>query len=819
MTITSAEMAGDDAPRLALVLLFEGVDLAITNTNDVAGIAESWSGATEWTNFRGGLHSTGTIHNRAQPFDAEIQVPELTFEIIDDDLDTLARLMLRTANTDAFITTLGSPLNNSDTFLVPDTMDFGLPDSGILYVGTEAVEYSEIIPDPIMFALSQRGKWSLFGTQDDPDHFGQYHLVPSTPLVGPRVSDVPLQWNGRMVALYLCINIDGTWTAAGAAECIFAGTIREIVDTDGHISLTCVSVLQKLNTKLLRRQYRGYLEEGMYLEDPLRGHFRVTVVRTQGGGSPSIYRPTAANILSGSDVYTHTDIATAINTQLATWFDGTSTYFDDDMTMELVLAAGEGGDFYEFRLTDTQAGDFAYAITVELNSLVFSLLGIRYQTRNHSSTYQSISLSENPGLDDSPPTGVNYQTRTAEDPPLRAALPNSRDPSAPFTPVSTVGEFNPQPTIPDDGGSAAWDDVATTAFFRIGGKHIVAASHTGLIPGPPFDMNGSLGAEFERLGIVPLDGSSARLLDGVDFQTIEGVNTNGVVVEQVWFETSPANEILMRLLLSTGTPAYNHEDYDDHPEQMGLGLPWGMIDHDSLFDNLAADDYVLFLGRSTPFQPLFESALQVRNLHCYWHRGKIRVTGFGETDEATTQITTDHMGRVIQAGQARGAAADPLKVSSTLDYLVNEITLNYNIPFGSHGNRKPSTVVVTNDASKTDTHEEAGADCDAIGFYDGVAIIGEGGVLTSWQDNVAAPALAYFGRPLCAVPVRYDIRLFTEMHPGKAVLLTNPTVFHPGTGVRGVVDLPCWVVETVEDYETMLGEALLLFQPEAVTAP
>jgi hypothetical protein len=208
--------------------------------------------------------------------------------------------------------------------------------------------------------------------------------------------------------------------------------------------------------------------------------------------------------------------------------------------------------------------------------------------------------------------------------------------------------------------------------------------------------------------------------------------------------------------------------------------------------------------------------MQRRNLHAFFHRGKIKVTGFGESATASLRLTEETKMQAVGDGGAFTPVTQISRVARTTDFLVNRMKLRYNLPLGSHSGAQPSSIVINNTASQTDLKIIAPVSVDAIGLYDGVEIIGTPGMVTAWEEDFAALALAYFGQHLCIFTITYGLNLMAELYPGRQALVSCASIFHPRTGTRGVTDLPCWCIATRFDFDTDVGEADMIFNPWTV---
>jgi hypothetical protein len=805
-TATSFAISDDDAPHVALVLIFEGYNLGVTDSDDAAGLALAWSNASEWSDIRGGLEVSGSISASARPFDAEVKMEALTLRLTDDDEHSLGRIFLRESNSDAVTSTLRVSMDSSSSAILWMESSAGFPAAGTVHIGNEEIAYTLNTGSGILLGLT-RGVRALFGRETDATHFGRPHRIDQAadpedpPDFAPTVSTVPLEWSGRNVALYVCVKENGAWTAGANAECLWAGTIRTIHDGGETIGLECSSILEKLKGVLLRKQYKARLADGGYFTTA-QGFIDIRIFRTAADGTLTEYNVATANLFASSGIYTHEQVFDLINDQLDAWFGGGSF-----STMNLNLVLEDNVDAqeqrYQWVLEDSAAGSYKrWEIDIGLTSMVWDILG-----------WDGATLPWFPG-------GRSAGIRTRER--IFRSLPGEE--MAPAAPIawgaawlSSGDTIYLKVTDVEDGGELALQGsnrlppgtpAGTTLFLRVGGQVLLPAKLTG--DASIFEVTGVLPASYEALGItVGARDRFGRLLELMNSLRSAG---QSVLVEQVWFEVGFMDETFLRLLCSTGTRGYSADDWDVYPEQMGLGLPWQMVDQTSIIAMLG-QGYVLYIDKPITCLELFEGAMQVRNRHAFFHRGKLTVTGFGESGSATLRLTEANKALPVD-----GALGDMTSLRSecfrTTDYLVNRIRLQYNLPLGGDG--KPDTIVVNNTASQTDLETIAPVAVDARGMFQGIDGIGDSGVVDAWVEDVAAPALAYFGRPLVEVHRTFTLALFLELYPGRRVLLSDDVIMHPRTGERGITDVPAWVVSRGFPFDEGSGSVTLLFSPRNV---
>jgi hypothetical protein len=597
-TGTSRSLASGDAHHWSFVLLVEGYPLAFCTSDEVSALSTAWSAVSEWPAVYGGLHMIGEVTHSAYPFDSSVDMPGMTFEITDAG-DVLLPVAFKgePAIKERLDNAATDGMDADDTTLVMgDSSAF--PASGTLYVGTEEMTYTFNGGSGTISGIT-RGVRSLFGTAYG-NNFGRPHEVDFEGDYSPVVSTEPRGLLGKNVGLYLCRKVDGTWTAglpgssSNDSECVWAGTIREILDDGtGKISLRCSSILELLKGSLLNQQYKGYLPDGEYLLTS-EGYFQVIVNRVDViTGTQDTWDQTITDLIPSAALYTHEQVADLIRAQLSEWFV-TSGLFPSGQILSLQLAnSADGAVRYVFTLEDDAAGTLSWSMEIRLSKRIWEILGFT-NLEGNIQTYRYYSKSR--GLGEQP-----IWIR-AENPPARAragaigGIINVRDAlNSPFVAQPAAG-------IPPDllGNPAA----PTEGFLRIGGKVIFGVRETSA---NQFTITKNLGSRYAELTgtVLPDDLEGEELPRG----TIDGSSGDGVVVEQVWLEVGKVSEVFKRLMLSTGTNGYNDLTYDVNPRQMGLGIPYKLIDMDSLSHLSGTSPYVLYLDRATPFLRLFESVM------------------------------------------------------------------------------------------------------------------------------------------------------------------------------------------------------------------
>jgi hypothetical protein len=806
---------GNEGHEWALVLLFEGYNLAYTTHSDASGLQTAWAATSPWTVVKGGLEMPSGLRSDMSPFSSQISMEGMSLSIVDHDR-TLAGLLEREASSAAVSERLAlvttASLDSNDTLILLNNSS-AFPASGSAFVGGEELTYTANTFSGILAGVT-RGVRSLFGTSSDADNFGRPHIIDHDTGVAPMVSTVPRMWVARGVALYLCTRIGGAWSAglqgsgaSTAAECLFAGRLQSYAsDGAGRFTLELASIMERLKSTVLSRQFRAYLDEGVYFTAATDGHFRVRLDRRNSAGTLDRDAPDTVSLIATDGYYTHQEIAALINEQLNTWFDASGTIFPSTANLRLDLV----GDRYEFSYTDTGA-NYTSNLAIDASEQMWTVLSggtgwVPTLSNDRRTGEFPTILSLSFGNFDASETA----RRVAAGPPSDVAFTFSPDTgtySLRVRDVTTGTEFVEQSAAtfpPPFNGSA-------TGWLKIG-KALVPVSVAGTNVFTAYGReNGEAAGDLAHslLGLTTI--GSSRTVEGRDAVTAafrDARTEQGTVVEQVWFEiTSSPGDLMLKLMASTGTSAYNHATYDTLPLSMSLGLPWTLIDGDRFLQAFPFAGWLLYLDKPTPFLQLLETLLAVSNRRVVWRRGRITVVGFGEDASDTVALTEGNKAK--QVTSADEPVYERSTVRRTMDYLINRVTLRHSF---NHATGQWKSITVNGSDSQFDFGISKGVTVDGIGAHE--ALVGLAGVVDTWVSQVASTALAYFGRPLAIVERSFDVSLLGSLYPGCKVTIDDDGITDPVTGEAGVTGLRAWVLSVAFDLRSGVGRVACAFSPE-----
>jgi len=263
--------------------------------------------------------------------------------------------------------------------------------------------------------------------------------------------------------------------------------------------------------------------------------------------------------------------------------------------------------------------------------------------------------------------------------------------------------------------------------------------------------------------------------------------------KQIWWERGGAGTLLARMMLSTGSAAYNDVTHDVYGTGFGLAIPYSIVDAASFVAiDQDAPEFDLVLTEPTRFGSILETVCAVTNRYPIWRNGKLTAakppTENAYADAAVYDLT--------EANKAR--PDDRTRVQHAPEGVINKATFEYDWDFATNKARHTIELVLL--ASQTD---------NGVGSikHSGRGFRTEG----AWNDCVVG-ALSNFQRPPAVLSRTYNYSLI-DLEPTCLVLVTDDYMLDPVTGTRGVTDLPAWVVSTTFDLRTGVGRVDAVFTP------
>jgi hypothetical protein len=771
MGTTATWLQSQEYGDVAFVLAFEGLDILLTTTSDTSGILTAWTG-TDWTACYSGLEIVGEVGQEVELFEGTIRDNSLTFSAVDhgDYLLAFFKDALSTANR-AF---LNGDLDSNDTTVTVLTTNAAWSTTANLYFGSSETATASAKPNSTTFTVT-RGKWALHGTSSSSTRFGRPHVANTDgTMFSPVVSDVAQTHYNRNVAVYLHHRVDGAWSTKANAELIWAGRIKGYGENgEGRVSWQCRSVHDMLAKRLLADQFTAEAADGIILTGQF-ADIGVQSMKLPTGGATDVKADVLSTLDSVGTLIELDDLLADINTELQIWSEAGDVYGE----WSVGWTATDGGERIQFRAYISGAGGFdSYQLRVSLSPWVWAYLGFVKPTTTwtDSNGYAMATLTLE---------RVNTTTYvlTAPNPPR--VFQGYASTLLELEPTSVRGSFAVQDTPP------SWAPPNTEAFILVAGRVLAVERQS-----PPFVTTlRILGDVTERIGYL-IPGSDSG---GLASDVLNSVETSSAPVEikQVWIDEANGYDMWSKLLLSTGTSAHNHATKDVFPRTLSVGIPYTLLDLDSLFV-WRRYRYLLFLDKPASAMELLEKWLQFTGCYLVWSGGKLTVQGMGTIGPAASAVVAFTDDNCAQVDDVPGT-------SRSVSGVVNRVILKYKRKLdGSFAD----TITVNNLASQSDFGLTSGGTIEAPGVYRAEDV-------AAWTERVSSTVLAYFGRPVATVERTYDFSLETRFVPGDLATLTAQRVIDPRTGTRGVTEMPCWVLAKSFNWTTGVGRVTLAFSPE-----
>ena len=790
MSTTANWLTAEDSVQLAFSLAFEGYDYVATTTS-ATEMATAWAG-TDWTVFKPGLEIVGQLKQSIKPFDPTIEGDSLSFTISDID-DVLIGSVLREANSDVDRTYLTSSLGASGTSAsVKKTDDFAA--SGTIYIGAEAILYDSKSGDPDhSFNALTRGKWSLFGTSSDSTRYGVAHsknvFATTGVTTAPAVLSEPRTWSGRRVGLYLHHRENGTLATKANALLLYVGRIESYTDLgNGSIRFDTTGIKNALRSTVFANQYTSALRSGIYLSSAV-GDIVIEATDTTG----TVEYTATAQLANTGTYQTWHDVMDSIQSQLSAWSAAGASEQSTRDTWAISDPGGPTGTRVRFGVHTTSAVSFAKVkFSVWLHPAVWQLLG--WGAGAPTITDANDRTVSGQGVLYGGSVSSQNMFLTAPDAPIDY-----------FDVTLSASNWQNQGVIRTENAKGTWiDQPAATIPTSLSGLGV-----DGFVSvGNAIYAVSNEGTDYFGIHKV-LDPVTGGFVDNYDPSLSStpvgdvryGSGGTPPTVRQVWIEhVSSVGAMLAKLMLSTGTAAYNEATYDSYTGVgFGLALPYTLVDVQSVLniDVPTPLEYELKLEGPTEFTKILEPILALTNRYVVFRDGKITIVpaGFENPYAATAASLTE---------ANKTNPGDRTTTDHSADGVINRIEIHYG---QNPGGGSRSKIVASDLVSEQDFGVRRGRKIEAGGLI--------GATVENLADGVISASFAYFGRPLARFSRSFDYSML-DMVPGDLAVVDDDFIVDPRLGTRGVTDLACWVTDTTFDFSARppSGTVGLTFLPE-----
>jgi hypothetical protein len=783
MGTTLTALQADSGFSYEIVLAIEGYPTIITSGSTAAALT-AWAAATDFTAAIGGLVYDGALRQRLDPWKPEPEVGRATFKITGTDAETIGALALKTASSDPTDeSTLVTAIDNNDTIItVTSGSPFTAP--GTAFLGCERFIYAGKLGAGLTTVT--RGTCHPFSVDGGTaNRFGRYHridTVNSGVTIPPKVTQECTRWRGKWVGAWLHRKTaSGVLDVKAQAHLIFAGRITRVLDgDDGSTTIEADDVRGAIKEKVLfEQQFSAKAKEGVFLA--VGEQFEATSNQSAGNLAPSPLVVVSGTPASDYEIQTGyvtiEDLLTAINAWLAQGLADVAIY--GVHTLDLVDT--DAGKRVRFASKFTAAVTVQCFVRVTLPEKVCTFLGVVAPSTN-------AVQNAGPGSTQLPLDGD-----VADNPPYRVLLGQQADTiTGTGYLISTDQErgafVNQSTTFPES--FLAFDTVAAGdwGILDIGGKFRLIARYLG---GGEFDYV-NFARELSPAGTPRLDHVGLFYDDPGD-----------LVIKQIVLLEDTLSNLVLKLLTSTGTSAYNHATYDAYDVQLGAGIPYELLGDNfeaslqSLEQSSAGGPSFVMLEKPTRLTEVLAADQMLRLASIIWKNQTLQVTAW---QTATSTLAVHDF---TEANKTSSLGNDPQRSPLELSdqFLKNIVKIEYGrAPDGTYRD----TINITDIGSVN----ENGGHAVTISAQNSV-----GGELAIGQDveQLAEGLLAklpLLSRPLRVIRRTISQQLFEDVAPGDQCTVTDLYARHPN-GTRGISGHPGIIIEHARNFATGFGEVLI----------
>lgn len=796
-TLAAIQAGGGFAYQV--VVAVEGYEYLLTD-GPTARAVTAWAG-TDWTAALSGLSVRWPGRQQIQAWRADLDAPSLSFCLQPDGDDLFGKAVF--GSSAGSYSPQAAPLDNDDTTVtVLNTGAFA--SSGAAYLGTERIAYTGKTGTALTGCT--RGTHAPFRRNPgSAQRFGRYHplgQIGDGIVINPHVSTAPRKWRGRWVGVWLHRVVGGVLDVRSEAQCIYAGRIVAVRDeADGLTWVECEDVRAAIkSTTLLSDQWTARLREGMPLTAGMRFNAKDQIGSTFAYANDLVVvdgTPGANEIAAG--IYTLDELATALNdwwqaeraasrlNLVWTWSPRVET--DSGVRSRFDISDGD--------ITTTNVAYF------KLPLAVFEFMG--FSEDDFTNPSQVIVVARN----------ATEGAKTSPQAPFLAYAPPYEVTSL-YLDGITGQFFSQRSYLPQPLRNATLDDGNAYGVVQAGGSS-----------GPMYI------AEY-RSDLARLRIRSHPLLDQISGTPATAENRTyarqrvddsaPVEFRQVAIIHGEFDDLLTKLLASTGTAGYNHATYDDLPAQLGAAIPWEILGSAWLASvgNVAESSMPidLVIEKPTRLSEVIGADLVARLAFFRWKNGGLRLATWATPTTATAEhtLTEDNKASAADAIDGQRTVAN-----ETDEWLCNVLKIEHNRVLSGgyrdatvireqgsmfeHGVREPVTVSLRNTFA---------------------GLSAPGSSLDALIDQLAAQ-VRLFAQPLRLLRRTIGLPYYEGMAVGDVVSLTDRFARDPATGARGLTNRAALVVGLEIDWggyeidsggvRQALGQVdLLVFPRERIAA-
>lgn len=685
----------------------------------------------------------------------------------------------RTGGTESHLVTA---IDCDDTSIVVQRAD-DFAASGILYLGSETVSYASRDTGTDTFSSVDRGRFACALTSSGanfsrPHRPTTYTSPQQNVALNPIVSSEPRTWIGRWVSLWLHRNVGGTLDQpqadGSAAHLAFAGQIVGVEDVDGATVFTVEDLRRKINeTVIMRDPFRARVREGVRL---IAGNeFSLTTWRQVSGGSGTT--GTANNLVvvtSGAVGANQVDAGTYTANEFA-------EILNEWLQAEKSAARLLFNVRYEAMYADTDGrirGRLSYNDPTSTANLV------RKVSLGCTAPYYLQFLGWTSGSASIEDFDANGAT-VSEGPPWRVAFNTEANLNNTVLRLdqargSWVSQLTLLPTALRDPSGLV------DGLLRVGNLGYLRA---GRISDTEFRFTW-----FGLESFFPGNAASFTSVNG-NRMVVTVEDDLQLEVEQVLLLHSTFKDLLLKMLISTGTSGFNHATYDTLAEQLGCAIPYSYLTDDFVAEVAALEcadlDLTALVRKPTRLAELFEADFILRRCFMVWASGRLQMQAWATPNSGYASTTLNETSKATPTGTQDKQRAHV----SEADDFKNVIKIRFNP--NAEGELQDEITLV--DQSSIRDHGERAITINARNTFRQTGSVG------SPLDELVGLFAGYMpitSRPWQVIRRSLDFSRFETAYPGQVVSLTDKYVRDPATGLRyshmtstgGISGFPAMVV-------------------------
>jgi hypothetical protein len=784
-TTKSALQAG--STRLKWVLVVEGYPRLITDATPAKAVA-AWAG-TDFTQAIDGLVVEYRANQAGNPHEPFTGGAPCILHIKQDAADTFGVEVNRRGS--GAWTTISTTIDRNDTALAIKAGASFTAAPGEAYIGTECVGYSAVAANSM--TLSARGKYSAEGVASSGSgsttRFATHHRVSKDQdqvQMNPIVSQQPRRWLGRRVYLYLhLVDADGNLNAKADAQRVFVGRVRAIADDSNtfHTVIRCTNILDEIGDCLVaRNQWAATVMQGIYI--PTGAYFKLTELKGTGATKTTTQLSVVASGAGANQINAGYYSLEEISIFLNSWLGGekTAARIDGQYTWISPFDTGSGiRTKVDWLIADASSSTLA-SWKLELPGGVAGLLGLSDKVGVTAGGMASWVSK----------TG-NCNTTTldqGEFTPYRTVVfskggPGGSLPTFKITTESERGEFVDCLDIMPGLIKPTLDTTKQWGLFLIDEKILIQGSYS----------NGVLSDCF----ITPFGQNSAGDSNSPQpFYTLgRRADEDGgpVTVRQVFDIEGTFEQITNILFYNTGTPGYNHADYDIRAYGFGAGIPGQLLGaaFERSVKNLPSSDAVMRLrfDEPTSLRALIGDELVARRAFLVWKDGGLLFNKWHTPVVSLATFNLRESNKAAPAGTKENHRTPTLESAEFARPIV-KFDFDPDFSFGREVRYRASAQLE-----------------DSVAVDDGGGEVGKGLTLKLRNSpGHSAPDIVknyLASMPMTSRPSKYlsrsiEVTLFEGIAPGDMCLVYDEFARDPVTGARGIDARPAVVVSHSYDY-------------------